>query len=160
MMRDLGDRIAVDGSMTLTIPNALHWQLRQHGEKTYPHECCGVLTGEIDEEGRKTVRAIVRCGNTRMDSPANRYNIGPAELVRIQREALLAGFDIVGFYHSHPDHPAQWSATDLAEAHWTGCSYVITSVEHGRAVFTNSFELVGQEETKRFEDEHIEIIYS
>ena len=71
------------------------------------------------------------CGNTRTDSPANRYHISPSELVRIQRDALLAGHDIVGFYHSHPDHPAQWSATDLAEAHWTGCSYVITSVEKG-----------------------------
>jgi proteasome lid subunit RPN8/RPN11 len=144
--------------MALKIPNALHKQLRQHGEETYPHECCGVLTGGIDEEGRKTVQAIVRCGNTRTDSLANRHNISPAELVRIQREAALAGRDIVGFYHSHPDHPAQWSATDLAEAHWTGCSYMITSVERGRAMLTNSFQLLGQEENKRFEDEHIEVI--
>jgi proteasome lid subunit RPN8/RPN11 len=144
--------------MALTIPNALHEQLRQHGEETYPHECCGVLTGGIDEEGKKTVQAIVQCGNTRTDSPANRYHIGAAELVRIQREALLAGIDIVGFYHSHPDHPARWSATDLAEAHWTGCSYVITSVENGRAALTNSFQLLGQEENKHFEDEQIEII--
>jgi proteasome lid subunit RPN8/RPN11 len=144
--------------MALTIPNALRKQLRQHGEETYPHECCGVLTGEIDEEGRKTVQAIVRCGNTRTDSLANRYRISPAELVRIQREAALACHDIVGFYHSHPDHPAQWSATDLAEAHWIGCSYVITSVEHGRAVLTNSFQLLGPEENKRFEDERIEVI--
>jgi proteasome lid subunit RPN8/RPN11 len=100
----------------------------------------------------------VQCGNTRTDSPTNRYHIGPAELVRIQREALLAGIDIVGFYHSHPDHPARWSATDLAEAHWTGCSYVITSVENGRAALTNSFQLLGQEENKHFEDEQIEII--
>lgn len=144
--------------MALTIPSSLHNQLRQHGEETYPHECCGVLTGEIDEEGRKIVQAIVRCGNMRTDSPANRYHISPAELVRIQRRAALAGRDIVGFYHSHPDHPAQWYATDLAEAHWTGCSYVITSVEQGRAVLTNSFELLGQEENKRFEDERIEIV--
>jgi proteasome lid subunit RPN8/RPN11 len=79
-------------------------------------------------------------------------------LVRIQREALLAGHDIVGFYHSHPDHPARWSVTDLAEAHWTGCSYVITNVENGRAVLTNSFLLLDQEEAKHFEDELIEVI--
>jgi proteasome lid subunit RPN8/RPN11 len=144
--------------MALKIPNALYNQLRRHGEASYPHECCGVLVGGFDEAGGKVVMKSVQCGNTRTDSPANRYNIGPAELVRIQREALLAGFDIVGFYHSHPDHPAQWSTTDLAEAHWIGCSYVITSVEHGRAVLTNSFQLVGQEENKRFENEHIEII--
>jgi len=144
--------------MALKIPGALFDQLRQHGEATYPHECCGVLVGEFDEAGGKAVKTVVQCGNTRTDSPANRYHISPLELVRIQREALLAGHDIVGFYHSHPDHPAKWSATDLAEAHWTGCSYVITSIEKGRAVLTNSFLLLGQEETKHLEDEALEVI--
>jgi proteasome lid subunit RPN8/RPN11 len=63
----------------------------------------------------------------------------------------------VGFYHSHPDHPARWSATDLAEAHWTGCSYVITSVEEGRAALTNAFLLVGEEDGKHFDDEVYEV---
>ena len=93
--------------MALKIPVELYDQLRQHGEATYPHECCGVLVGEFDEAGEKVVRAVVQCGNTRTDSPQNRYHISPLELVRIQREALLAGHDIVGFYHSHPDHPAR-----------------------------------------------------
>jgi proteasome lid subunit RPN8/RPN11 len=93
--------------------------------------------------GSKTVSRIARCGNTRADSPHNRYHIDPRELIRIQREGRERGEDIVGFYHSHPDHPAQWSPTDLAEAHWFGCSYVITSVEKGKAVLTNSFELTG-----------------
>ena len=144
--------------MELTIPLTLYNQLRQHGEATYPHECCGVLIGAFAEAGGKIVKAIVQCGNTRTDSPENRYHISPTELVRIQREAILAGYDIVGFYHSHPDHPARWSVTDLAEAHWTGCSYVITSVENGRALLTNSFLLLGQEEAKRFEDEVLEVI--
>ena len=144
--------------MALRIPRALYDQLRQHGEATYPHECCGVLVGEFDEAGRKVVKAAVQCGNTRTDSPQNRYHIAPSELVRIQREALLAGQDIVGFYHSHPDHPARWSSTDLDEAHWTGCSYVITSVEKGRAVLTNSFLLLDQEEAKHFVDELLEFI--
>jgi proteasome lid subunit RPN8/RPN11 len=144
--------------MALKIPNALYSQLRLHGEASYPHECCGVLMGEFDEAGEKVVRAEVQCGNTRTDSLANRYRISPAELVRVQREALLAGHDIVGFYHSHPDHPARWSATDLAEAHWTGCSYVITSVENGRAAQTNSFLLLNQEEAKYFEDEELDMI--
>ena len=143
--------------MALRIPRALYDQLRQHGEATYPHECCGVLVGEFVEAGGKVVKAAVQCGNTRTDSPRNRYHIAPLELVRIQREALLAGQDIVGFYHSHPDHPARWSSTDLDEAHWTGCSYVITSVEKGRAVLTNSFLLLGEEDEKRFEDELYEV---
>ena len=144
--------------MALKIPGSLYDQLRQHGEATYPHECCGVLVGEYDEAGEKAVKNVVVCGNTRTDSPANRYHISPSELVRIQREAMLASHDIVGFYHSHPDHPARWSPTDLAEAHWTGCSYVITSVEKARAVLTNSFLLLGQEEVKRFEDEELKVI--
>ena len=143
--------------MALRIQKMLFEQLRLHGEETYPHECCGVLVGEFDEAGGRTVRSVVKCGNTRTDSPQNRYHISPAELVRIQREAGLAGHDIMGFYHSHPDWPARWSSTDLDEAHWTGCSYVITSVEKGKAVLTNSFLLQGAEEAKHFEDEAIEV---
>ncbi len=126
-----------------------HYQaIRQHGEETYPHECCGVLLGRMDGEER-IVTSTARCGNTRQDSPQNRYNIDPKELVRIQRQARDRNEDIVGFYHSHPDHPARWSPTDLADAHWFGCSYVITSVDKGKAVATNSFELTGTEETDK-----------
>jgi proteasome lid subunit RPN8/RPN11 len=131
--------------------------LRRHGEETYPHECCGVLLGST-EDGIRRVTSIGRCGNTRTDSPQNRYHIDPGELVRIQREGRQRGEDIVGFYHSHPDHPARWSSTDLEEAHWIGSSYVITSVEKGKAAITNSFELTGSDEAdKRFVDEKIEI---
>jgi proteasome lid subunit RPN8/RPN11 len=131
--------------------------LRSHGEETYPHECCGVLLGQVDGDAR-VVSSVVRCGNTRKDSPQNRYHIDPRELIRIQREGRERGEDIVGFYHSHPDHPAKWSPTDLAEAHWFGCSYVITSVEKGKASVTNAFELIGGEESdKRLVDEGIEV---
>lgn len=132
-------------------------EIRRHSEETYPDECCGVLLGEM-EDGRNVVKATVRCGNTRVDSPRNRYNIDPRELVKIQREGRECGHDIVGFYHSHPDHPARWSATDLAEAHWIGCSYVITSVERGKAAQTNSYVLAGSlEEDKRFEEEEVRV---
>ena len=131
--------------------------LRRHGEETYPHECCGVLLGDMDDDGR-IVKSIVRCGNTRDDSPHNRYHIDPKELVRIQREGRQRGEDIIGFYHSHPDHPAQWSKTDFAEAHWYGCSYVITAVEKGKAAITNAFELTGTDEAdKQLVDEKIEV---
>lgn len=132
--------------------------LRLHGEETYPHECCGVLIGRIDGDVRR-VETVIGCGNTCTDSPQNRYNIAPRELVAAQRQARAAGMDIVGFYHSHPDHPPQWSQTDLAEAHWYGCSYVITSVEKGRAAATRSFLLAGtNEEDKRFEPEAVEVV--
>jgi proteasome lid subunit RPN8/RPN11 len=133
--------------------------LRQHGEETYPHECCGVLLGRFDDDGSKTVSRVARCVNARADSPHNRYHIDPKELIHIQREGRERGEDIVGFYHSHPDHPAQWSTTDLAEAHWIGCSYVITSVEKGTATVTNSFELTGSgEDDKKFVDEKTEVV--
>jgi len=136
--------------------------IRAHGEETYPHECCGVLLGRNEpgpgDAATNRVHLIVRAGNTRIDSAHNRYNIAPQELVRIQRQARGLGFDIVGFYHSHPDHPAQWSPTDFAEAHWMGCSYIITSVDHGKAAITNSFLLTGtSEENKTFKDEVIEV---
>jgi proteasome lid subunit RPN8/RPN11 len=142
----------------LKVSKAHYQLLRQHGEETYPHECCGVLLGTMDGSQR-VVTNVARCGNTRNDSPHNRYHIDPKELVRIQREGRNRGEDILGFYHSHPDHPAQWSTTDLAEAHWIGCSYVITSVEKGQAARTNSFELSGTDEMdKKFVDEVIEIV--
>src|ERR1700745_4269638 len=123
--------------------------IRRHGEETYPHECCGVLLGRFEDNGTRIVSSTVRCGNTRTDSPQNRYNIDPRELVRIQREGREHGGDIVGFYPSPPDHPAHWSQTDFEEAHWIGCSYVITSVERGNAAITNSFELAGTEESDK-----------
>ena len=133
-------------------------EIRRHSEETYPHECCGVLLGQMVGETR-TVTSTARCGNTRTDSPQNRYHIDPKELVRIQREGRARNEDIIGFYHSHPDHPAQWSQTDLAEAHWIGCSYVITRVAQGRADVTNSFELNGTSETdKAFTAEHIDVV--
>lgn len=143
--------------MALRIQKTLLELLRQHGEEMYPHECCGALVGDFDEAGNHTVKSVIRCSNTRTDSPQNRYQISPLESVRIQRDARLAGQDIVGFYHSHPDHPPHWSATDLDEAYWSGYSYVIISVDHGKAVVTNSFLLTADQSSKRFEDETIEI---
>jgi proteasome lid subunit RPN8/RPN11 len=148
----------------LRIEYADYEALRVHGEEIYPNECCGVLLGK-NIPGEDTgpavvnhVQQIVRAGNTRTDSAHNRYNIAPQELVKIQRQARGLGLDIVGFYHSHPDHPAQWSPTDFAEAHWLGCSYIITSVEQGKAALTNSFLLSGiSEDDKKFEDEAIQI---
>lgn len=141
----------------LRIPRTVYESLRAHGEETYPHECCGALLGQHSVQGRLEVVEVVRAGNTRTDSAHNRYNIAPAELVKIEREARGKKLEIVGFYHSHPDHPAQWSQTDFAEAHWLGCAYVITEVAQGRAAMTNSFLLAGTtEEDKHFELQTIE----
>jgi len=141
----------------LKLTEQVYDTIRRHGEETYPQECCGVLLGRSDD-GVNEVGESVRAGNTRTDSAHNRYQIAPQELVKIQRLGRERGLDIVGFYHSHPDHPAQWSMTDFAEAHWLGCSYVITAVEKGTAKQTNSFLLTGtSEEYKSFENERMEV---
>ena len=132
-------------------------EIRRHAEQAYPHECCGVLLGRL-EGGARCVSEVMGCANTHEDSPQNRYHIDPRELIRLQREGRERGQDIVGFYHSHPDHPPAWSPTDLAEAHWFGCSYVITSVVQGKAAATSSFELAGSDEyDKTFVEEEIEV---
>jgi proteasome lid subunit RPN8/RPN11 len=72
------------------------------------------------------------------------------------REARGRGLEVAGFYHSHPDHAASWSLSDLAEAHWLGLSYLITAVERGRAGETRAFLLAGSsEQDKRFERQEI-----
>ncbi|QNI31773.1 M67 family metallopeptidase [Alloacidobacterium dinghuense] len=141
----------------LKLSESIYNAMRKHGEETYPHECCGVLLGR-SHDGMNVVEDALRASNTRTDSAHNRYHIAPQELIRIQRQGRERGLDIVGFYHSHPDHPAQWSMTDFAEAHWLGCSYVITAVEKGAAQQTNSFRLTGtSEDDKSFEDETIQV---
>ena len=141
----------------LRLPRAVYDGLRAHGQETWPHECCGALLGLPSPEGWR-VEAAIPAGNIRTDSAHNRYQIAPVELVRIERDARSRGLQIAGFYHSHPDHPAQWSTTDFAEAHWLGCCYMITEVAQGKAAVTNSFLLAGTtEEDKRFEPQTIEV---
>lgn len=109
--------------------------MRRHAEEAYPQECCGVLLGQNSE-----IVEVVRCNNVDVN-PERRYTIDPAELISTQRSARERGLNIIGFYHSHPDHPAQWSATDSREAYWHECSYVIVSVSGGRADAVRAFRL-------------------
>jgi proteasome lid subunit RPN8/RPN11 len=141
----------------LRLPSSVYRDLRAHGEETYPRECCGALLGRAIAEGWQVDRHV-RAANSQAGSTHNRYAIAPDELVKIAREARRLGLEIAGFYHSHPDHPAHWSATDLTEAHWIGCSYVITEVAQGKAASTSAFLLAGlTEEEKRFEPQTIQI---
>ena len=129
--------------------------LRAHGEETYPHECCGVLLGNAAPDGNQ-VREIVRAGNTRTDSAHNRYNIAPEELVKIQRQARKLGLDIVGFYHSHPDHPAHVVANRLRRSALGRLLLRHHRRREGQSRVTNSFLLTGTgEDDKQFIDEAI-----
>jgi len=143
--------------MSLIVSPEVYAAIRAHGEQTYPDECCGIMLGKNLGDDLE-VWMLIKAGNTRTDSAHNRYHIAPQELISAQREGRKNGLDILGFYHSHPDHPAQWSTTDFAEAHWFGCAYVITAVEKGKAAITNSFLLTGtSEEDKAFQNQEISV---
>jgi proteasome lid subunit RPN8/RPN11 len=139
--------------LSLHFSKAEYDAMQRYAEQTYPNECCGVLTGRA-VDGARRVHDVIPCSNIRVDSARTRFEIEPAELVRAQRQARERGMEILGFFHSHPDHPANWSLTDLQHAHWIGCSYVIVSVHHGKANQTRSFLLLGAlEEDKSFAEE-------
>ncbi len=143
------------GMGVLRIPPRLLDELRRHGEESYPEESCGVLLGRR-RGGAGEVGEVVRCANARAGASSGRYEIDPRDLLAARKRARAGGREIVGFYHSHPDHPARPSPTDLAEAHWLGCSYVVTAVAAGRAGATASFLLAGGgEEDKHFRDEEL-----
>ncbi|MGH7725071.1 MAG: Mov34/MPN/PAD-1 family protein [Candidatus Eiseniibacteriota bacterium] len=110
-----------------------------HARATYPEECCGFLVG-TREDGALRVVELARATNAREDSPANRYLIPPEEFARVQRDADRRGYDIVGFYHSHPDAPARPSEFDRAHA-WADYAYLIASVLRGEPAELNAFEL-------------------
>ena len=143
----------------LQILQSAYEALRQHSEAAYPNECCGILLGQ-SSPGMRIVTRTVPVPNT-SPTPKNHYEIAPRDLIRILRAAHQSGEEILGFYHSHPDHPAAPSPTDLTEAHWLGCSYLITCVRDGHASQTNSFRLEGaSEDDKYFESEEIAVIPS
>ena len=142
----------------LRLPKTLLERICIHAEEQYPNECCGVLLGNAGVDGWTVVDAI-RTENSALESARNRYVIAPLELVKIMHEARRRELEVAGFYHSHPDQTAVWSQTDLAEAHWLGCSYLITEVSQGRATGTHSFQLSGtSEEDKKFFPETLEIV--
>ena len=109
-----------------------HWEsMLAHAREGYPFEVCGVLVGRA--EGRR-VRRVVRVRNREQESPRVRYVIAPEDLLRIQKEAREGGDEILGYYHSHPDHPARPSETDrrlAAEGLSDGVIHVVVGVEGG-----------------------------
>jgi proteasome lid subunit RPN8/RPN11 len=141
----------------LKISKADYDLIRWEAERSYPHECCGIILGTVAGESRVATLTLT-CENMRSDAAANRYSIDPGRVIAALKLARSRSETIIGFYHSHPDHPPRYSSTDLLEAHWFDCSYVITSVLKGIAQATRSFLLVGSEEQKNFQEEPIELI--
>jgi proteasome lid subunit RPN8/RPN11 len=126
-------------------------EIRQHGESSYPHECCGFLLGN-NVEGANVLEAVYPAENEREDSRHNRYLITPDQYKRADAHARRRKLGIIGYYHSHPDHPAAPSGYDLDHSCWPGESYIIVSVEQGRAAALNSFT---KPDYTKFEQEEI-----
>ena len=124
----------------------------QHAAASYPDECCGVLIGRILDDST-VVERLLSADNERDDSRHNRYLINPETVLAAHKEARALGLDVVGYYHSHPDHPARPSEFDREHA-WPGVSYLIVSVEKGNVADARSWRLADDRE--KFDEEKIE----
>jgi proteasome lid subunit RPN8/RPN11 len=141
-------------------------QIRAHGAETYPHECCGALLGrgsnaasEIDRgKGLQTpAREILQLFplvNRRDDSPRNRFSVTAQDVLEAEKSARQQGLEVVGWYHSHPDHPARPSEYDRDHA-WPWYSYIIVSVQNGAPQDMTSWRL--NDDRAEFSSEEIEI---
>ena len=115
-------------------------QIRVHGAETYPQECCGALLGHDGETGRE-VTALLPLVNRSKDSPRNRFSVTAEDVLVAEQAARERGLEVLGWYHSHPDHPARPSEYDREYA-WPWYSYVIVSVEKGAPQEMSSWQLV------------------
>ena len=129
-------------------------EIKQIAQKTYPHECCGVMVGSV-ENGVKTVTELVPAENQRTDSPANRYLITPDLLNELEKKLKGTDRAIVGFFHSHPDVPARPSTYDQDHA-WPWYSYVIVSVNKGQAGEIHNWKL--RDDRSAFDAEKMELL--
>ena len=125
----------------IELPAQLEHEIAAHGERDYPYECCGLLLGRFNEDDTKTVTETYPISNAREEEAKhNRFLIRPEELMRGERAAKTKNLEVVGFYHSHPDHPAVPSQYDLDHA-WPVYSYIVVSVITGKTRELRSWEM-------------------
>ena len=124
----------------LLLAKKLEQQIRDHGAKDYPNECCGAMLGKDEDASVREVVALFPLINRRDDSPRNRFSITPEDFRAAERAAAERGLDLLGWYHSHPDHPARPSEFDREHA-WPWYSYVIVSVDSGVPKDLTSWQL-------------------
>ena len=126
--------------------------IREHGAEGYPNEICGILIGP---PGKTIASEAKRARHTVVERSRDRYEMDPRDQIRIERDADAAGLEIVGYYHTHPDHPAQASRFDTERA-WAGYVYVILSVENGKPADANAF--VAEKDGGPFHPEPLEVV--
>lgn len=120
-------------------------EIRRHGAETYPHECCGALYG-----ANGVVTATLALANTTEEGPRRRFLVRPQDYREAERHATTLGAELLGFYHSHPDHPARPSQYDLDHA-WPFFSYIIVSVRNGAPEEMTSWRL--RDDRSAFDEE-------
>jgi proteasome lid subunit RPN8/RPN11 len=136
---------------TLKLSTEIAEKIRNHGAETYPHECCGALLGRDAEVGEtpsaggtqlaaREILALFPLVNRRDDSPRNRFSVTSEDVRDAEKAARGKGLDVVGWYHSHPDHPAKPSQYDREHA-WPWYSYIIVSVASGQPQDMTSWRL-------------------
>jgi proteasome lid subunit RPN8/RPN11 len=129
-------------------------KIRSHGAETYPHECCGALLGREIADDLREIVGLFPLVNRRDDSPRNRFSITSDDVRDAEKSAREQGVDLLGWYHSHPDHPAKPSQYDQDHA-WPWYSYVIVSVANGEPQNMTSWRLA--DDRSRFTPEDLEI---
>ncbi len=133
----------------LFMPETLGKRLKAYAQQSYPQESCGVLLG-VRRGDQHVASRVRRACNLNVERAEDRYELDPDDFLSADREARAAGLDIVGIWHSHPDHPARPSATDRDGA-WPGWSYLIVSVSREGVGEIRSWRLNGGD----FEEEEI-----
>ena len=128
-------------------------EIEAHMRHTYPHECCGLIIGTSAGDVRTGTRSWP-CGNLNTERAVDRYELDPNDMLRAQQDLEGRDEDIVGIYHSHPDHPSQASRFDRDHA-WPGWSYMIGSVMNGQVAMVQSWIL--DESGTAFDEEPVEV---
>ena len=127
--------------MRLILPDTEAVRIARHGEEAYPGECCGLLVGTLDGAGEAYVVARAEpCRNARAGEANDRFEVDPRDFLRIDQEARRDGFEVIGVYHSHPDHAPRPSRFD-AQVAFPGFAYLIVAVRSGRAAGMRSWLL-------------------
>ncbi len=127
-------------------------EIQKYAESSYPHECCGLLIGKAGS--RKEVLKIYPVKNRNVERAVDRFDMDPYELNQADKDARKSGHDVIGIYHSHPDHPPRPSGFD-AERAWAGYSYFIIAVKDGKKEALKSW--VFDDSRKEFDEEEIRI---
>lgn len=133
----------------LVFPRAQLDSLRQFSEAAYPEEGCGVLLGLVEGD-RVRVTAVLAGRNLVEERRRDRYELDPRDIIQAERQARAAGQELVGFYHTHPDHPARPSQYDTERA-WPGYHYVVVGVAAGTLAAASAWRLVEGEESLGFQ---------